>query len=523
MVGVRSVDRLATAVFALTCFAPACWRSHEVDTTRVSSVDASVDMLPTTCEVGEVAVEGACASEWLETAYIKASNTSARAFFGGSAAVALSADGTRLAVGAGSESSDAPLAGAVYVFRREAATWTQEAYLKASNSSAGITFGDVLALSGDGSVLAVAAPMEPSDATGVNGDQANDRAPLAGAVYVFERTGVVWTQVAYLKASNTGAYDRFGASVAISADGRRLAVGAELEDALAVSNDSEQSNDDVPNSGAVYVFRRADAGWTQEAYVKAFNVGSEDRFGASVALSSDGSSMAVGAPWESGGATGIDGVPSRDEAPNSGAVYVFARAGAFWSHEAYVKASNADRDDLFGTSVALSGDGTRLVVGADAEDSGAAGVDADQTDDTALSAGAVYVFARNDATWSQEAYVKSSNTQRGARFGVSVSVSAEGDRLVVGANGESNDSVFHQGAAYVFERTGMGWSVTSRLVASNAELGDMFGTCVALSADGRLLAVGAPMEASDAVGVGGDSTNNDADDAGAVYVFNVRP
>ena len=114
-------------------------------------------------------------------------------------------------------------AGAVYVFTRTAGVWTQQAYLKASN--AGGLFGYGLALAGD--TLAVGAPFEASNATGVNGDQTDNSAPNAGAVYVFTRTAGVWTQQAYLKASNTDAGDRFGEDVVL--DGDTLAVGARFE------------------------------------------------------------------------------------------------------------------------------------------------------------------------------------------------------------------------------------------------------------------------------------------------------
>ncbi len=106
-------------------------------------------------------------------------------------------------------------------------TFAQEAYIKASNTDADDRFGRSVALSGDGNTLAVGAAQETSAATGVNGDQADNNARFAGAVYVFTRdSGGVWTQQAYIKASNTDRVDRFGRSVALSGDGNTLAVGA---------------------------------------------------------------------------------------------------------------------------------------------------------------------------------------------------------------------------------------------------------------------------------------------------------
>jgi hypothetical protein len=95
--------------------------------------------------------------------------------------------------------------------------------------------------------------LEASNATGVNGDEADDSARGSGAVYVFTRTAGVWGQQAYLKASNTGAGDRFGQSVALSGD--TLAVGAYLERSNAIGVNGNQADNSVGNAGAVYVFR----------------------------------------------------------------------------------------------------------------------------------------------------------------------------------------------------------------------------------------------------------------------------
>jgi len=140
------------------------------------------------------------------------------------------------------------------------------AYLKASNPRADAKLGFGSALTGrtlvmsrDGNTLAVAAPDESSAATGVNGNQKDDTAGGAGAVYVFTRGGASrpWTQEAYLKASNTDAYDSFGFSLAINANGSTLAVTATREDSSARGINGSQSDNSAEDSGAVYVFMRA--------------------------------------------------------------------------------------------------------------------------------------------------------------------------------------------------------------------------------------------------------------------------
>ena len=209
--------------------------------------------------------------------------------------------------------------------RDGASAWSQQAYVKASNADDQDRFGTRLALSGDGNTLAVGALFEDSDATGIDGDQTSDAAAWSGAVYVLVRDGMgVWSQQAYVKASNADADDRFGSSVAISGDGNTLAVGATQEASDATGIDGDQANDSHSEAGAVYVLVRDGAGvWSQRAYVKASNTGSNDRFGSSGALSDGGTTLAVGAPRESSSATGIDGDQANNDAEAAGAVYLY--------------------------------------------------------------------------------------------------------------------------------------------------------------------------------------------------------
>ena len=202
----------------------------------------------------------------------------------------------------------------MYIFTRSGTSWSQQAYLKASNTGGGDRFGHSVSLSGD--TLAVGANYEGSSATGVNGNQ-SDGAIESGAVYVFTRNGTTWSQQAYLKASNTGGGDNFGFSVSLSGD--TLAVGAIYEDSSATGVNGSQS-DGAFESGAVYVFTRSGTTWSQQAYLKASNTGGDDWFGFSVSLS--GSRLAIGADQEDSSATGINGNQKDNRATRSGAVYV---------------------------------------------------------------------------------------------------------------------------------------------------------------------------------------------------------
>ena len=474
--------------------------------------------------------------------YFKASNTGAFDSFGGT--VALSADGTTLAVGAAVERSLATGingdqtddtagvdgAGAVYVFIREGGTWTQQAYVKASNTRVEDRFGRALALSSDGATLAVGAPQEDSGSTGINGDQADFSMVNAGAVYLFIRNAGVWSQQAYIKASTSETGDLFGRALAISGDGTTLAVGAVGESSGATGINGNQLDNSAAGAGAVYLFTRSADVWTQQAYVKASNTGVTDAFGRAVALSGDGATLAVGANGERSNAAGIDGNQLDDSAPNSGAVYVFTRNAGMWTQQAYVKASNAGAGDGFGLALALSGDGATLAVGAQNETSSATGINGDQLDNSAVTAGAVYMFTRTAGVWSQQAYLKASNAAPASFFGVALALSVNGNTLAVGAYAErssatgiggnqADTSAVAAGAAYVFTRNADVWSQQSYIKASNTQAGDLFGLAVALSADGGTLAVGGNQEASGATGVNGNQADDTVESAGAVYLY----
>lgn len=371
---------------------------------------------------------------WSHEAYVKASNTETADAFGW--AVALSSDGSTLTVSAPGE--DGPAngttdSGAVYVFRH-GTTWAQEALLRSSSSETGDGFGWSLSLSADGATLVASAPFE---------DGAGNALESSGAAFVFSRAGPTWSERALLRAmtpsrnllfgraveisgdastvavaaptealggtvtlfkgptrapdgqvrgANTREDDHFGASLALSGDGLLLAVGAPNESSLAVGVNPAATTVTAAASGAVYLLRRGASGWAQEAFVKATNTHDGDVFGTSVALSADGAVLAVGAPAEDSESRGIEGNQSTLLAADSGAVFLYRAQGGAWARSAYVKASNADPADVFGTSVALSSNGARLVATSPGDDSAASGLDGDAANNNALESGACFVF-----------------------------------------------------------------------------------------------------------------------------------
>ncbi|MCX6854620.1 MAG: choice-of-anchor D domain-containing protein, partial [Verrucomicrobia bacterium] len=466
-----------------------------------------------------------------QQAYLKANNTGAGDVFGSSVAVA----GDTVIVGAIGEDSNttgvnstpnelASTAGAAYVFVRSGSTWSQQAYLKASQVTAGDRFGYSVAVSGNTAVIS--SRDEDSSTTGINSTP-NELGNDSGAAYVFVRSGTTWSQQAYLKASQVTAFDNFGTWVAVAGD--TVVVGAPYEDGnTRVVNGT--ANELGNNSGAAYVFVRSGTTWSQQAYLKPAAVGTtavNDTFGVSVAVAGD--TVVVGANNEGSSTTGVNSTPN-ESAASAGAAYIFLRSGTTWTQQAYLKPAavgTSQASDYFGYSVAVDGD--TVVVGANFDDSNTTGVNS-TPNESATDAGAAYVFVRNGTTWTQQAYLKPAavgTSQVGDNFGYSVAIS--GDTLVVGAhledsnttgvNSTPNDALganAQTGAAYVFARSGTTWTQQAYLKASQVTSNDYFGYSAAISGD--TVIAGSLFEDSSTTGVN-STANETAADAGAAYVF----
>ena len=439
-----------------------------------------------------------------QQAYLKASNTGDGDLFGFSVAI----DGDTAVVGAPSENGIAADSGAAYVFFRDGGAWSEQGYLKASNAGITDEFGTSVAVSGN--TVVVGAPLE-------NGGAAD-----AGAAYVFVRTGTTWSQQAILKASNAGFEDKFGTSVSVSGD--TVLVGAPFEDSNATGVDGTESNNDAGSAGAAYAFLRTGSTWAQQAYFKASNTGSGDQFGFSVVIDAD--TAVIGANHEDGDSDVINAGEGNNDAGDAGAAYVFTRSGTIWIHRAYLKAVNSDANDDFGFSVSLSND--TIAVGAPGEDSDATDVNGNPNNNFPPyeTSGAAYVFTGSGATWAQQAYVKASNPEETDNFGRTLSV--DGNALIVGAyledsdaegiNGDGNSNgAPSSGAAYVYLRDGTTWTREAYLKASNTGGGDFFGHSVAVSSPTFI--VGAYGEDSAASGVDGSQISEGSPNSGAAYVI----
>ncbi len=374
---------------------------------------------------------------WVFEAILKPLDPEAGDLFGSSVAVYRNS----VVVGAPFKASND--IGAAYFFERSGTLWAQN--VKKVGSDPNDHFGSSVAVYGQ--YAAVGVPGEDSS----SGTTQNNSSADAGAVFVYPWSTSTWGTPVYVKASNIGAGDQFGSSVALWKD--CLIVGAPFEDS---NSGSLPSNNSATDSGAAYILRRSSSSWLSEKYLKGvLDVG--DQFGTSVAITDD--AAYVGAPFEDSAATGVfTSVSSDNSAPDSGAALVFGYTGSAWNLAAFVKASNAEAGDNFGKSVA--GNFGTLLVGAPGEDGDGDGSDAPgAANNFAVDSGAMYAFSRKGTNWSQNSYIKASNSEAGDAFGSAVAISRS--TVVVGSPNEDSDSIgingiqtsnsaVNSGASYVF-------------------------------------------------------------------------
>ncbi|MEK6642838.1 MAG: hypothetical protein AABZ08_02945 [Planctomycetota bacterium] len=338
---------------------------------------------------------------WTQQAKLIASDARAGAAFGSSITIS----GDTVVVGAPlhyNAPGDPFISGSVYVFVRSSGIWTQQARLAVADANPSDQFGTTVAVSGD----TAAAGAAFGDAPG---------APNAGALYVFVRSGGIWTQQAKLTASDATANEDFGRSLALSSN--TIVVGAYTDDHAGGSD-----------AGSAYVFVRTGTVWTQQTKLIGFDTADGDNFGKSVVVSGDTALVGAWFDVHAGG----PGSPFNGR----GSAYVFARSGVVWTQQAKLIASDAEGADFFGHSVALSGD--TAVIGAVGDDH--PGVS---------NAGSAYVFARASAAWTQQAKLIASDAAAVDQFGWSVGVS--GDTAVVGTYSDDNAAGADAGAAYIFD------------------------------------------------------------------------
>ncbi len=361
-------------------------------------------------ESGAVYVFVRRGDEWVQEAYLKASNPDPGDWFGRRIAL----DGDTLVVGAYGEDSggsdpsanSVTDAGAAYVFERRDGQWLQEAYLKSRDPSPTAWFGRRVAVAGD------------RIAIGAYGD---DRAGQnTGSVAVFERADREWKEAAELFASPVGSGAQFGSSVAFVDDSLFIAAIGES------SGTGDPFDTSAPAAGAVYEFRRTEMGYLQTAYIKASDPDARDSFG--VSLAADEHFLVVGAYGEDSPARGPGPGPGAF-ARGSGATYIFERQADTFVQVQKLKAGDADPGDNFGSSVTLA-EG-RIAIGAFGDDSG----HPDRPgDNSASNSGTTYLFEQAQSGGFVEVKrLKAPEVNAGDRFGWAITSTPT--TLVVGAYG----------------------------------------------------------------------------------------
>jgi hypothetical protein len=279
-----------------------------------------------------------------------------------------------------------------------------------------------------------------------------------GAAYVYKKTGSnAWIFNAKLVASDPWPQVEFGKSVAIDSD--RIIVG------------SPQDNDYGTSSGSAYVFKLDGGNWVQEGKLTPADPGPNQNFGNAVDIS--GVVAIVGA------------YGNQDLGNDTGAAYIFDKSGAMWLQRAKLTPLEAEAGAQFGISVSL--------------DSDVAVIGAHGALDLGNFTGAAYVYRKNGAAWIEESRLTPQDATEQMHFGRAVAV--EGGVVAVGAFGADEG----RGAAYVFTKPSAGWTQSSRLIASDRELGDRFGATVSIN--GTMLFAGAP------------DSHISFDGMGAVYAF----
>jgi len=297
--------------------------------------------------------------------------------------------------------------------------------------------GYSVALSADGNTMAVGGPLDNSG---------------EGAVWVFIRTGTMWTQQGS-KLVGTGAANGAsqGWSIALSADGNTLAVGGYADAPIPFTFE-----------GAVWIFTRSGGIWSQQGS-KLVGTGAVNpaEQGRSVSLSADGNTLAVGG--------------QRDNT-NIGAAWVFTRSGGIWTQQGgkLVGTGNVGTSRQ-GNAISLSADGNTMAVGGYSDNS---------------VQGAVWIYTRSGTTWTQQgSKLVGTGNIGGADQGYSVSLSADGNTL---ASGGIRDNGFI-GATWIFTRSGTTWiQQGNKLVGANNIGASNQGWAVSLTGDGNTLAVTGP-------------------------------
>lgn len=393
-------------------------------------------------------------------------------------------------------------------------SWTELQKLTASDKQPQDFFGERVSISGDGLIMAVSAFRE--DANGVSD---------AGSVYIFQKSGSYWAEVQKLTISDKSQNDELGGnSISINYDGSIIIIGS--------NKPAEQY------AGAVYVFERNGLSWIQTQKLVASDRESYDIFSISSAISNDGSTIVVGAPYEdpngvggagsvyvfektgpewtqiqkmtgnfTGGAFGISVSLSEDETTmaigassediGKGAVYVYQKSGSVWTKIQRLVPSDINNYDTFGNKCSINSDGSVIVASAQSH-----------TVSGYKQAGAAYVFEKQESTWVETQQITESEPKQGNYFAENISMSKNGTTIALSSANEDPEGIIDAGCVYLFQKINSTWTQVQKLTASDKEAYDKFGRSIYVNSDASIVAIGVIYENPSAIS-----------NAGSVYVF----
>jgi predicted transcriptional regulator len=347
--------------------------------------------------------------------------------------VASSADGNTVVVGGPADNSNA---GAAWVYYRTGTTWTQSGIKLVGSGAIGASKqGTSVAISHDGKTVVVGGPADDNN---------------NGAAWVYTRSGNTWSQLGS-KLVGTGAAGaaQQGISVAISGDGKTVAVGGIADDLYA---------------GATWVFSRYENQFLQigSKVTGAGGIG-KSRQGAALALDATGNTLAVGGYQDNN---------------RQGAVWIFSRNDCEWNNTGGKLAGTGGSVQAWqGYAVSLSADGNTLISGGPSDNS---------------LLGAAWIFTRSGASWNQQDRLVGASSAGAARQGSAVSTSADGKTALVGGFGDNSN----KGAMWVYKYSNSSWSLQGAKLTGNGANGSAKqGTSVGLSANGNTAFIGGPSDA----------------------------
>ena len=355
---------------------------------------------------------------------------------------------TMLAIGLNAARPVSDPVGAVLIYKLIDGVWSQDALVTASDPASNDSFGYSLSISEDGLHLVVGARGEDSSGSTDN-----------GAFYYFTRSGSTWTQQQkVLPPEGMGSDTRmeFGTSVKLSSNSNVLFVGAPARDGSGLSD-----------AGKVYIYTRSGSTWTYSTSIVSSDLSIQDSFGWSLDLSMDGTTLVVGAPGES---INYTGTPF-----NNGAVYIFTGSGTSWTQQGgKLNASDPGTGNNLGLKVAISSDGNTAIAAAPSWNS------------SNIGSGAVYVFTRSGTTWSQLQRLNVPSLTGNEDYYRGMSLSPDGNTIVVGAHGADISPYDASGAVYVYSKSGSTFSLVQTILPDDAVSNTRFGLATVLNSTGDL-------------------------------------